>query len=38
MIKKADFIHKLKIAAKEADETKYSLLLSLKCPDLQSLN
>lgn len=27
---KADFIHKLKIAAKEADETEYWLLLCLK--------
>jgi len=35
---KADFIHKLKIAAKEADETEYWLLLCLKSPHLQSPN
>ena len=37
---KADFIHKFKIAAKEADETKYWLLLcdqSLNYPDCKSL-
>lgn len=37
---KADFIHKIKIAAKEADETQYWLLLcSLpgKYPDCNSL-
>lgn len=33
---KADFIHKLKIAAKEADETEYWLLLCLKSPHLKS--
>ncbi|SHG89287.1 four helix bundle protein [Chryseobacterium oranimense] len=33
---KADFIHKLKIAAKEADETEYWLLLCLQSPHLQS--
>lgn len=33
---KADFIHKLKIAAKEADETEYWLLLCLKSPHLTS--
>ena len=38
---KADFIHKMKIAAKEADETEYWLLLCNlskhypDCPDLQ---
>ena len=32
---KADFIHKLKIAAKEADETEYSLLLCQFSPNLQ---
>ena len=35
---KADFIHKLKIAAKEADETEYWLLLCLKSPYLKSPN
>jgi len=35
---KADFIHKLKIAAKEADETEYWLLLCLKSPILKSPN
>jgi four helix bundle protein len=37
---KADFIHKLKIAAKEADETQYWLLLcsfSTKYPECDSL-
>lgn len=37
---KADFIHKMKIAAKETDETHYWLLLcqlSPKYPDCQSL-
>ena len=37
---KADFIHKFKIAAKEADETEYWLLLCLqskKLPDTESL-
>ncbi|MEJ4089897.1 four helix bundle protein [Galbibacter orientalis] len=29
---KADFIHKFKIAAKEADEVKYWLKLCLACP------
>ena len=33
---RADFIHKLKIAAKEADETEYWLLLCLKSPHLKS--
>jgi len=33
---KADFIHKLKIAAKEADETEYWLLLCLKSKFLKS--
>ncbi|AQX04843.1 four helix bundle protein [Elizabethkingia meningoseptica] len=33
---KADFIHKIKIAAKEADETEYWLLLCLKSPYLNS--
>jgi len=33
---KADFIHKLKIAAKEAVETEYWLLLCLKSPYLKS--
>ncbi|WP_294207554.1 four helix bundle protein [uncultured Chryseobacterium sp.] len=33
---KADFIHKLKIAAKEADETEYWLLLCLKSSYLKS--
>lgn len=33
---KADFIHKLKIAAKEADETEYWLPLCLKSPHLKS--
>ncbi|BAP29787.1 TIGR02436 family protein [Chryseobacterium sp. StRB126] len=33
---KADFIHKIKIAAKEADETEYWLLLCLKSPHLNS--
>jgi len=33
---KAGFIHKLKIAAKEADETEYWLLLCLKSPHLKS--
>ncbi len=28
---KADFIHKMKVAAKEADETEYWLLLCKKC-------
>lgn len=32
----ADFIHKIKIAAKEADETEYWLLLCLKSPYLNS--
>jgi four helix bundle protein len=35
---KADFIHKLKIAAKEADETQYWLLLCSKSPHLKSPN
>ncbi|WP_420869743.1 four helix bundle protein [Chryseobacterium arthrosphaerae] len=35
---KADFIHKLKIAAKEADETEYWLLLCLRSPYLKSPN
>lgn len=35
---KADFIHKLKIAAKEADETEYWLLLCEKSPYLISPN
>lgn len=35
---KADFIHKLKIAAKESDETEYWLLLCLKSPHLKSPN
>lgn len=35
---KADFIYKLKIAAKEADETEYWLLLCLKSPHLKSPN
>lgn len=35
---KADFIHKFKIAAKEADETEYWLLLCLKSPYLKSPN
>lgn len=35
---KADFIHKLKIAAKEADETQYWLLLCLKSRFLTSPN
>ncbi|WEK69325.1 MAG: four helix bundle protein [Candidatus Chryseobacterium colombiense] len=35
---KADFIHKLKIAAKEADETEYWLLLCLQSPHLKSPN
>jgi four helix bundle protein len=37
---KADFIHKIKIAAKEADETQYWLLLcsqSTKYPDCTEL-
>ncbi len=37
---KADFIHKIKIAAKEADETQYWLLLcreSTKYPDCDTL-
>ena len=37
---KADFIHKMKIAAKEADETEYWLLLcqlSKTCPDCEEL-
>ncbi|RXM49855.1 MULTISPECIES: four helix bundle protein [unclassified Chryseobacterium] len=33
---KADFIHKIKIAAKEADETEYWLLLCLKSQHLNS--
>lgn len=33
---KADFVHKLKIAAKEADETEYWLLLCLKSSHLKS--
>ncbi|WET48629.1 four helix bundle protein [Chryseobacterium indologenes] len=33
---KTDFIHKIKIAAKEADETEYWLLLCLKSPHLNS--
>ncbi|MDQ1163540.1 four helix bundle protein [Chryseobacterium sp. SORGH_AS_0447] len=33
---KADFIHKLKIAAKEADETEYWLLLCMMSPYLKS--
>ena len=33
---KADFIHKLKIAAKEADETEYWLLLCAESPQLNS--
>lgn len=32
----AGFIHKIKIAAKEADETEYWLLLCLKSPYLNS--
>ncbi|WP_316932889.1 four helix bundle protein [Chryseobacterium sp. FH2] len=35
---KADFIHKLKIAAKKADETEYWLLLYLKSSHLISPN
>lgn len=35
---KADFIHKLKIAAKEADETQCWLLLCSKSPHLKSAN
>ena len=35
---KADFIHKLKIAAKETDETEYWPLLCLKSPHFQSTN
>ncbi len=31
---KMDFIHKMKIAAKEDDETEYWLLICLKSPDL----
>lgn len=31
---KNDFVHKLKIAAKEACETKYWLLVCQKCPTL----
>ena len=31
---KMDFIHKMKIAAKEADETEYWQLICLKSPDL----
>jgi four helix bundle protein len=31
---KSDFIHKMKVAAKEADETEYWLLLCLKSPGL----
>ena len=37
---KADFVHKLKIAAKEADEAQYWLLLcqhGLNYPDCQAL-
>ena len=37
---KADFIHKMKVAAKEAEETQYWLLLcnrSINYPDCQSL-
>ena len=37
---KADFIHKMKMAAKEADETQYWLLIcqhSVQYPDCQSL-
>lgn len=33
---KADFVHKLKIAAKEADETEYWLLLCTMSPYLKS--
>ena len=33
---KADFIHKLKIAAKEADETEYWIMLCLKSKYLKS--
>lgn len=33
---KADFVHKLKIAAKEADETEYWLLLCEKAPSYES--
>lgn len=33
---KADFIHKIKIAAKEADETEYWLSLCLQSPFLSS--
>jgi len=33
---KADFIHKIKIAAKEADETEYWLLLCSQSPHLDS--
>lgn len=33
---KADFINKIKIATKEADETEYWLLLCLKSPHLNS--
>ncbi len=35
---KADFIHKMKIAAKEADETEYWLLLCFESPHLVSPN
>lgn len=35
---KADFIHKIKIAAKEADETEYWLLLCVRSPRLSSPN
>ena len=38
---KADFIHKIKIAAKEADETQYWLMLcefSLEYPDCKHLS
>jgi four helix bundle protein len=33
---KADFIHKIKVAAKEADETEYWLLLCEKAPSYPS--
>ena len=35
---KADFIHKLKIAAKEADETEYWIMLCLKSRFFKSPN
>ena len=35
---KADFIHKIKIAAKEADETQYWLILCEQAPNYPPLN